>query len=196
MKIRSNSINPETIKTKEDFNALKNAEIKKEVLPDTKNQQLAGQLATTVKSEQSLASMTRATELHNSVATAKTGILSSANSVEEKLKHLGTKLDSLKNEKQGLMVQIKATGAEIMGAELAHDYSAVAAASTKLAELKSRLANVDLEIKSILSEIDKLEQQQKEEKDRVENQQEMEGRIDANLQKASDARKQILDAID
>ena len=197
MKIRPNPIQTETTVAQQNSNTLKSPDIKKEVLAETKNQQLSGQLAISIKSEKSLASMTRATELHSSVATARTApAVTERIAQQHKLEQLRNQLDSLKNEKQVLMKQIMATTAEIMGAEFAHDDGRAAAASAKLEELKSQLAEVDVQIKSLLKEIEKVEQQENTEKDRLENQQEEQSTINSNLQKAAESYKQVLDAID
>ena len=120
MKIRSTSVPTETSIIQQDSNASVTSNIAKEVVSDTKNLQLSGQFATSVKSEQSMIANSRAAELHSLIKPDN----------DKKLEQLGQQLESLKEQKDGLKEQIVATSAKIMGAESAGNQTGVSSGSS------------------------------------------------------------------
>lgn len=180
MKIQSNSMQQAVNGlVQEDSNTSKTTQSLKQILPDAQNFQLSGQLANTIKSEQSMIAKHRAAELHATFG-------------DKKLGQLRQQLGDLKNEKQGLISQIVATSQKLAGAQLVNDQTGIAAASAQLEELKGELAKVEVKIKAVLQEIEKLGQQEENEQDRIRNQQEAQGKIQSNLSKTADSYSQLL----
>jgi chromosome segregation ATPase len=183
MKIQSNSIQPGPSIASQDSNISTTPEFQKEAATTPNNLQPSSQFATSIKSEQSLIANSRAAELQAAIRP------------DEKMGQLREKLENLKNEKQGLMSQIKATTEKIIGYQIANNQQGIAQASAELAQLQNQLAKVDTQIKSVLSEIEKLQQKENEEQDRVKSQEEQQQAINSNLSKTADSYTSILDRI-
>jgi hypothetical protein len=207
MKIESNSIRSAVNELKQEANATETAKTKSEVSPDTKNEQLSGQLASNIKSEQSFIAQIRADEMQKTVAQLQTNpklmdqiaTVKVTPSTEAKIKPLLEQLNSLRDQKQGLIAQIQSVTTQIQGAEVAGNYQLAAQGMAQLQSLKSQLAHVDVQIKKIMSEIEEIKTQEQEEQERMKSQEEAHSSIESNLaktaEKTSEIRSSVLDLL-
>ncbi len=204
MKIQPGSIQPTNV-VQQDSNIPVTPQDKKEVSPIAPNFHSSAELATSIKSEQSMIASTRATEFQNAFQNSRaTPDLKKSKSdlvtkhispgSDKTLDQLKEQLGSLKNQQQGLIASIQAKMKQIQGAELAGDESGLAEAQAQLQQLQSQLAKVNLEIKEIVGEIEKLQQKEDAEQDRIKSENEAENNISSNLQKAAAAYQDTSDS--